>query len=187
MVLLLACAVAWVASDSSQLRLLRIAPDGMWIATLLRGRVQVVVERLPPHTRNVRVVVGERTLDPGVHWDALPRDEARAETPSRAVRDLSVPPPGRPGLWRRLGFTRGYAVGRSGTHTHLLTAPFWVVLATVALPGVPVVWGLVRARRRAAVGCCPGCGYDLRATPDRCPECGAAPVVAGGGWGPALR
>jgi len=38
---------------------------------------------------------------------------------------------------------------------------------------------LVLSRRfyaKPKVGFCSGCGYDLRETPGRCPECGAVPI-----------
>ena len=51
--------------------------------------------------------------------------------------------------------------------------PFYALFLLSAV--LPIMW--IRRRRRAAVvkaaGLCPSCGYDLRATPDRCPECGA--------------
>jgi len=49
--------------------------------------------------------------------------------------------------------------------------PYWFLLTICApLPVIGVVRELRRSRPRA--GWCAGCGYDLRATPGRCPECG---------------
>jgi hypothetical protein len=50
--------------------------------------------------------------------------------------------------------------------------PYWMMAASFSV--LPICW-VVSVRRRVAMGpnLCPGCGYDLRATPDRCPECGA--------------
>jgi hypothetical protein len=67
-----------------------------------------------------------------------------------------------------------------GDHWANVAAPYWFVALSAAF--VPVRWfgGWRRRRYRLAHNGCSDCGYDLRATPDRCPECGTVPTVTKG-------
>jgi hypothetical protein len=57
----------------------------------------------------------------------------------------------------------------------IITIPWWFSLPTFAL--LPISWLLLKvSRRRYGIGRCASCGYDLRATSGRCPECGTLPV-----------
>jgi hypothetical protein len=50
--------------------------------------------------------------------------------------------------------------------------PYWFpALVTAAAPAAWITRRR-RAARRRAIGRCPTCGYDCRATPRKCPECG---------------
>jgi hypothetical protein len=54
---------------------------------------------------------------------------------------------------------------------------WWLLILVFALfPGF-LFWKRRRNRRRIRDGFCGNCGYDLRATPDRCPECGNEPKI----------
>jgi hypothetical protein len=97
------------------------------------------------------------------------------------------------GQWESLGFAFKprqriscgvHSIGASWTQEEVgLTLPYWFLALVASL--VPGLWiarfGVLlaqywRGRRRRSAGLCPSCGYDLRATPQRCPECGRMPA-----------
>jgi hypothetical protein len=54
-----------------------------------------------------------------------------------------------------------------------IVLPYWVLFLITGLPLMPRVLSWRRAGSWELAGRCTKCGYDLRATPERCPECGA--------------
>ena len=58
---------------------------------------------------------------------------------------------------------------------HQIDAPYWLMVLIMSLLTLAAVYIRRRSHLSRAAGLCPSCGYDLRATPDQCPECGAEP------------
>lgn len=78
------------------------------------------------------------------------------------------------GSGERAQFIRRLGAGRMGSSLRYVRVPHWSLV--IVLGAGPAAW-MVRRRlreqlRRRSAGLCAACGYDLRATPGRCPECG---------------
>jgi len=52
--------------------------------------------------------------------------------------------------------------------------PLWFLLLLFSIPLAIAARSSIRRWRRRRAGCCEVCGYDLRASGERCPECGTA-------------
>jgi hypothetical protein len=76
--------------------------------------------------------------------------------------------------WGRVNLINQYGMGRA-KYVHIPAA--YICGACLILPGLWCVFALKRRQRnlRQRAHQCVDCGYDLRATPQRCPECGSVP------------
>ena len=98
------------------------------------------------------------TYGHGEMWHFKPTPRSIAEPPDYKVHRHA------------LGF---YLLGQPEGPTRGVVVPLWAIIAAAALlPSYHAAHRISRKRRFPSGQHCQKCGYDLRASKDRCPECG---------------
>jgi len=154
-VFLVICAV-WLVSliTAHEWAVVGVQPNGQ----LERWSVKIVPSRI--------VLSDQWQLDYSSHWSTTRFEHVR--NPSH-VKGL---------IWDNRN--QRYVNPRSGFfHTDLVLPELPIALLALLVSALPWFRVLIsqRFRRAREVGRrpCPSCGYDLRASPGRCPECGMVP------------
>lgn len=155
-------------------------------------RAVVVKHRSVTQPSPTRTVVGHRTL--GVSWGSLMYASdvnivdyaSPAEADEQTQLAKAQPSPRfdsieaipmvliRPNA-RDIGIARYVISDRPSRSDRIVLVPCWLAALVAAI--LPAIWVDRRRRRRKALqrsdaGLCANCGYDLRESPGRCPECG---------------
>jgi hypothetical protein len=172
LLLCVAMAALWVRSFVS-------ADTWTWERTSATGRT----DEFEVESGNGRVGLFSSMRD---YRDSVPlppsADDGRLLFTHIAEGRRAIHAPDGQSLWNRIGFSfqsQHYSRLHRGVipftyREWWLTLPLWLpAMATAFLPAVRLAGCRLR-RRGSNDRLCSSCGYDLRATPDRCPECGTS-------------
>ena len=168
--------------------LLFVAAAGFWIRSYFRGDYvsyhTAGGDRLSVSSTN-GTLLAERQSNVVYHGDGVPPNGvAYKELDPARYKDRKWSTTAQ---WRFAGFglvtNKGTIAAprksaRPGAWQNtVVLVPHWAFLVLFAIPVGLRIRPEMRAWRSARGQLCPTCGYDLRATPERCPECGTAAVT----------
>lgn len=157
LVLFVVAAVAWARSHVPE-RMRVLSSGGKLVLFFYEPGFDEVAARLERADRDGRIYVSGAELLARVRGGSPPNDFANAPA-GRGALGFEVYRPASPNR------SREYCV---------VTVPYVWVVPLLAVAPAWWLYDRARGRRRSAAGKCVGCGYDLRAGHERCPECGAA-------------
>ena len=170
--------VLWVRSYRVTDQLNWLSPRTDRTAIVSEGRVAVLSERLINESSMFLPPAGRR-------YGLTRSNHRKPDSSDRWLFGFTVTKVnGREADFQLGGFRFAFQDGRGNFNVdltaHLLISPLWLLDLLFLL--LPVSWIAVRFKRRAGESrhLCTHCGYDLRATPDRCTECGAVPAGKAG-------
>jgi hypothetical protein len=146
------------------------------------NRGHVAHARLAGEWNEVHVVA--RPIGIYVGWARLgrpqsPRGWAFGTYAARREDEEAVVPDERGALGFRVNAFAGTSAGGAPCAVRYLVVPHWFVAAAALVIPAAGLWREERRLRRWRRARCPRCGYDLRATPGQCPECGRPSDVLG--------